>query len=124
LLAYPVGSVYQSAVSTSPADVLGGEWTQIKDRFLLAAGDTYANGSTGGEATHTLSINEIPSHEHAIQGYNNVTAGSGSNSYQLYCRALFPNDPQDSGKILATGGGQAHNNMPPYIAVYTWYRTN
>lgn len=50
---YPIGAIYLSTVATSPASTLGGTWERIKDRFLLAAGDTYANGTTGGSATHT-----------------------------------------------------------------------
>ena len=61
---YPVGCIYQSAKATSPAELFGGTWEQIKDRFILAAGDTYAAGSTGGEATHTLTVNEMPRHNH------------------------------------------------------------
>jgi hypothetical protein len=61
---YPVGSIYISANSTSPANLFGGTWEQIKDRFLLAAGGTYAAGSTGGEATHTLTVDEMPNHVH------------------------------------------------------------
>ena len=50
---YPVGSIYISAASTSPATLFGGTWEQIKDTFLLAAGDTYTAGETVGEAEHT-----------------------------------------------------------------------
>lgn len=52
-LFYPVGSIYTSTKNTNPASTLGGTWTQIKDRFLLCAGDSYSAGSTGGSATHT-----------------------------------------------------------------------
>ena len=51
---------------TSPASFIGGTWEQIKDRFILAAGDTYASGSTGGEATHTLTVDEMPQHNHSL----------------------------------------------------------
>lgn len=61
---YPVGSIYMSVNSTNPSNYFGGTWEQIKDRFLLACGSTYSNGSTGGETTHTLTVNEIPSHNH------------------------------------------------------------
>ena len=57
---YPVGSIYMSVNSTSPADLFGGTWEQIKDTFLLAAGDTYSAGSTGGETEGWLTIDEIP----------------------------------------------------------------
>ena len=118
--AYPVGSIYMSVSSTSPHDLFGGTWERIQDRFLLAAGTTYAAGATDGEAMHKLTVQEMPSHTH------NVDSTTGSPV------AYVPSSGGDiggSGKniatraILATGGGQAHNNMPPYVAVYVWKRT-
>lgn len=64
LRAYPVGSIYLSVNSTNPSSLFGGSWTQLKDRFLLAAGTSYSAGSTGGEATHTLKESEMPEHSH------------------------------------------------------------
>lgn len=64
LSVHPIGSLYWSSSSTSPASLFGGTWTQIKDKFVLAAGDTYAAGATGGEATHLLTVAEMPSHDH------------------------------------------------------------
>lgn len=60
---YPVGSIYMSVNSVSPATVLGGTWEQIKDKFLLSAGDTYAAGATGGSATKNLQ------HTHTTGGH-------------------------------------------------------
>lgn len=119
---YPVGSIYMSLSSTDPKTLFGGIWERLKDRFLLAAGDRYAAGATGGEATHTLTKDEMPSHNHyaAINGgtdsygQNRTTIGSFANKAQGY---------SDSSTIFATGGGNAHNNMPPYLAVYMWKRT-
>ena len=62
LATYPVGAIYISTISTSPASLFGGTWEQLKDRFLLGAGDTYAAGATGGEAAHALTVNEMPPH--------------------------------------------------------------
>ena len=126
--AYPVNSIYMSVDSTSPASLFGGTWTQIKDKFLLGAGDTYSNGATGGEATHQLTVNEMPSHNHAINdGSNNRqwsygTKGNWDGNYRWLNDAAFY---QASGvlAISNTGGGQAHNNMPPYLVVYIWKRT-
>lgn len=118
--AYPVGSIYMSVNSSDPSTLFGGTWERIQDTFLLAAGTTYAAGATGGEATHTLTVQEMPSHTH------NVDSNSGNPI------AYIPNQAGSiggSGKniismpILPTGGGQAHNNMPPYLAVYVWKRT-
>lgn len=72
-LIYPIGSIYLSVNSTSPQQLFGGEWEQIKDKFLLSAGDTYSGGSEGGEAEHILTIDEMPSHNHNL--YKNGTDG-------------------------------------------------
>ena len=157
---YPVGSIYMSVNSTNPSVLFGGTWEQIKDTFLLATGDTYANGSTGGEATHTLTENEMPSHTHIQDSHNHTqnahnhtqnphshTIGSlkryvvngnsaaavgdgygNSNNYKTgnttatNKEATATNNPQTATN-QNTGGGQAHNNMPPYLAVNIWKRT-
>ena len=62
---YPVGALYWSSNPTDPGTLFGGTWTQIKDKFILAAGDTYQVGSTGGEANVILDINQIPQHKHS-----------------------------------------------------------
>ena len=116
---YPVGSVYISVSETDPKELFGGTWERIKDRFLLSAGDTYKAGSTGGEATHKLTVNEMPSHTHKAYQVANATisAGTGKN-------ILFAGENWAQGTIAtqATGGGSAHNNMPPYITVNVWKR--
>ena len=65
-LVYPVGSIYWSSNNTNPGTLFGGTWTQIKDRFILAAGDYYSNGATGGAATVTLTVSNMPSHSHSF----------------------------------------------------------
>ena len=116
---YPIGAIYISTVNTSPAELFGGYWNPIKDTFLLAAGNTYTAGGTGGEATHTLTVNEMPSHRHGVglTGYGSLT-GNGMNWGYVQTRGEY------SGYeiILDEGGGQAHNNMPPYLTVYMWQR--
>lgn len=62
---YPVGSIYMSVNNVNPSTVFGGTWQQIKDKFLLACGDTYNNGATGGTATNTISEAQLPSHSHS-----------------------------------------------------------
>lgn len=143
---YPIGSIYLSVNSINPATIFGGTWEQIKDRFLLGCGSTYSNGSTGGEATHKLTTNEMPSHTHtqnshyheglsygSPDGGNNTCVVSTTysstgcielgwsrsstgcpynNVYTKYATATNKN----------TGGSKAHNNMPPYLAVYMWKR--
>ena len=114
---YPIGSIYISAVSTSPSTLFGGSWERIKDTFLLAAGDKYSAGAKGGEATHTLTVSEMPSHYHNSQGWARLSGGSNGN------QALLADGIDTNLHTLSTGGGQAHNNMPPYLAVYVWKRT-
>lgn len=118
---HPVGSVYQSTDTTSPADLFGGTWEQIKDVFLLAAGDSHAAGSTGGEETHTLTKAEIPDHTHTPK-YTGQSVTEGVNAIRLY-QAASNQYNEYSGGQSSDCGGQSHNNMPPYLAVYTWRRT-
>lgn len=138
--AYPVGSIYMSVNSTSPAILFGGTWEAMPaGRVLLAQGENYAAGSTGGEATHTLTINEMPAHSHS--GTTNSTGDHTHSSYGAQGGTrksnwagandnYDPNYPTGSAgthshtvSIANTGGGAAHNNMQPYLAVYMWKRT-
>ena len=118
---HPVGSIYQSTDATSPADLFGGTWEQIKDRFLLAAGDSHAAGATGGEEEHILTAAEMANHTHGYD-YTGQSITEGVNAIRLYQAASTQYNAY-SGKATSNCGGQAHNNMPPYLAVYTWRRT-
>ena len=119
-LVYPVGSIYMSVNNVSPQSFLGGTWARIQDRFLLAAGSAYSPGTTGGEASHTLTVNEMPSHAHNYGTWRNCSKVSGtSNKMVEASTAVIDNVPG----TMAAGGGEAHNNMPPYLAVYMWKRT-
>lgn len=117
--AYPIGSIYMSVNSTSPASLFGGTWEQLEDRFLLGAGTTYTAGDTGGEAKHTLTVDEMPSHTH-VQGKKYSTS---LGSYSPDAPWTANSGTQYDWSTSATGGGQPHNNMPPYLAVYMWKRT-
>lgn len=116
---YPVGSIYISTVSTSPSTLFGfGTWQRIEGRFLLGASATYGAGTTGGEASHKLSIDEIPAHNHttpmnSVDAFNKNSTVVGTTGYGIY----------QWNQGGATGGGKAHNTMPPYLAVYIWQRT-
>lgn len=74
-LVYPVGSIYWSSNDTDPGTLFGGTWQQIKDRFVLAAGDSYSVNATGGAATVTLSVDNMPSHDHSFSGYTGEMTG-------------------------------------------------
>lgn len=124
-LIHPVGSIYWSTNITSPETLFGGTWEQIKDTFILAAGDSYSAGSTGGEANHTLTINELPSHRHYLK-YGNVYIGYlNSNAAQSNNNALYKYNVSRGDALYGedVGGGKAHNNMPPYLVAYCWKRT-
>lgn len=114
---YGVGSIYMSTNSTSPSELFGGTWERIKDRFLLGAGDTYNAGDIGGKATHTLTIEEMPSHTHGLIASNN----SGSGNYDTVQFGGVEIGTVVNG-ARAIGGGQPHNNMPPYLSIYIWKR--
>lgn len=132
LTLYPVGAVYISANSTSPASLFGGTWEQLKDRFLLGAGDSYAAGGTGGEANHTLTVNEMPSHRHNHPNSAH-TFFWGQTNGDNYINATITAEANSSrpGTVAGTnnftnysGSGKPHNNMPPYLAVYMWKRVS
>lgn len=115
-LIYPVGAIYLSTSSTNPQTLFGGTWQRIQDRFLLCAGSTYKAGATGGEAKHKLTVKEMPSHSHGLVG-----------SFMEYGTPYHPyfgtGRDGDTVETDSAGGNAAHNNMPPYLAVYAWKRT-
>lgn len=135
---YPVGSIYLSVNSTSPASLFGGTWEQIKGRFLLASGTPSANsdnwfgnvtggwnagaGSTGGQDYHTLTVSEMPNHNHTFylsKGGNTETR----TALLEWTSTAVSNEGWQPWTTDSTGGNAAHNNMPPYLAVYMWKRT-
>lgn len=120
---YPIGSIFQSTEYFNPSEKMGGEWELLKDRMLLGAGDTYEAGNTGGEATHTLTIDEMPSHTHPnsdIKGL--VLMADANNLYGKAGNSSGSGDWEWNRGVMPQGGGQAHNNMPPYLVVYMWKR--
>lgn len=126
LKVYPVGAFYFSASSDNPATLFGGTWTQIKDTFILAAGTKYKAGTTGGEATHTLTAQEMPNHYHDEYAGNAGGDSSAPNGYIGWPSIGYTSDKTWFAKLAKTsgaGGGAAHNNMPPYLAAYVWQRT-
>lgn len=129
LLMHPVGTLYISGNPTSPASLFGGTWERIKDTFILAAGDTYAAGSTGGEAATILGVRHIPAHTHTGITVDNVYyfgweggTATGVGFEKFTDGEYWSHSVRDKLTVGYTGGGEAHNNMPPYIAVYVWKR--
>lgn len=116
---YPVGSIYHSMNATSPASTIGGTWTQVKT-FLY--GSTAAN-KTGGEATHTLTMNEIPAHAHSVS-INLQHIDGPITSAESLASGLQQGGRRRYGDTTSVKGeGQAHNNLPPYTTCFIWYRT-
>ena len=129
-LAYPVGSVYTSVVATNPNSLLGvGTWAAFGAGRVLAGldgGDSsmQSAGQTGGAKTdsHTLTLNEIPSHVH---GYTGVTGTGNPDGSSDSVSAGHINSYPRQTELDYEGGGAAHshNIMQPYIVVYFWKRT-
>lgn len=122
---YPVGAIYMSVTNVSPAVLFGGTWERIEDKFLLAAGSTYNVGATGGEAEHTLITDEIPAHKHRIREEYGAAANTSyppNNTYSQIAGNNAGTKSWQSDPIENTGGGQPHNNMPPYLVVNVWMR--
>ena len=146
----PVGNIYQSTNATSPAELFGGTWEEMPaGRVLLAQGQSdwgtnYTAGSTGGEATHQLTVGELPSHNHSASsnwaGEHNhriIAYFSSGGSGQRGVQNIISNNSNtadvgytsNSGghshtvSIGNTGSNSAHNNIQPYVSVYIWKRT-
>lgn len=121
-LIYPVGAIYISVNATSPEVLFGGTWEQIKDVFLLGCSLQFNPlGSTGGEASHTLTIEEMPAHGHTL--FYDYSSGIQSFGYQFSRKGERSDVTEVSSGIGNTGGSKPHNNMPPYLAVAMWKRT-
>lgn len=87
-------------------------------------GTNHPQGQKGGEETHTLAVNEIPSHTHVAKASSDVgntpiptgnTLASSAPSEQYHSTTSL--QQMRSGTIANVGGGQAHNTMQPFIAV-------
>lgn len=115
---YPIGSIYMSTNIANPSTLFGGQWEQIKDRFLLSAGDTYANGTTGGSAVNKLMMNNLP-------GDTIVSTSSGVNKswctghWDNYSNYAYPTTNIGSSNL---GCNKEFSILPPYLTVYMWKR--
>lgn len=124
---YPVGSIYMSVNSTNPGTLFGGTWERIMERFLFGCGDErYPAGHAGGEEQHLLTVEEMPSHNHAMPYLPNSSADGTGFSYGIAAGCATDSEGGRGYPNLGTfssGSGWAHNNMPPYLCVYIWKRT-
>ena len=117
LRAHPVGSYYYSDDPTDPGSLFGGTWERLKDRFLLAAGDTYQAGTTGGSPDAV-----VVAHTHSVSG---TAESAGSHTHTIIASAASAGSHAHTvtGDTASAGVSGAGKNMPPYKVVYCWKRT-
>lgn len=153
-LIYPIGSIYISVNASNPSTFFGGTWVafgQGKTLVGINPAETEFDTveETGGEKTHLLTIDEIPSHNHGgatggqsanhthtlavrysanfatsgtapgIRDVGGVSGGGGSSANAVTNGASVGH----THAIPAQGGGDPHNNLQPYIVTYMWKRT-
>lgn len=128
LAAWPIGSIYMSVNSTSPANLFGGTWERISDTFLFAASSSYPAGSTGGEFAHTLTQSELPNYSLSVTNGSNVIRSKTGSTADAYVPTQssgwgIPNWESKTVTVASGGSGAAHDNMPPYLSVWIWKRT-
>ena len=121
-LIYPVGSIYTSINSTNPSTLFGGTWTSWGTGRVAVGvdiSDTSFNmvEKTGGAKTHTLTVTEMPSHDHSFPYRGNTFTSTVSSGVP---GAWYADTNVTTG---LRGGGSAHNNLQPYITCYMWKRT-
>lgn len=130
LAVLPIGSIIETTSTISPAQLYGGTWEEFGKGKVLVGRDTSDSDfntilKTGGEKTHTLSVEEMPSHGHCLSDFNLVTTAysgttgwpvSASGTAEITGGIILPKNTYN------TGGGQSHNNLQPYIVVYRWRR--
>lgn len=127
LEAYPIGSIYISTNATSPATLFGGNWDEIHGAFLFANSALHKAGEIGGEEEHVLKEKEIPIHYHDEYVGNDGGDGSVPEGYYGFTSIAYISKNTywaKGSKTSEAGGGQAHNNMPPYLSVYMWQRVS
>lgn len=133
---FPVNSIVIRYDHTSPAELFGGVWTRVlhskgTPAFLYGCTEEAVIGECGGESSHTLTVNEMPSHRHNFTG--DGSAITQNDQSLIVAGSVYPeragiskgaNYSSNGSVVLSyTGGGEAHNNMPPYIKVSIWRRT-
>lgn len=120
---YPVGSIYMSVNPTNPSELFGGTWEAWGSGRVPVGVDTTQEEfetvqKAGGEKTHTLTIGEMPAHNHGLNFANNIgpyaspASGDGGASWG-----------NSTNTVSNTGGNKPHNNLQPYITCYMWLRT-
>jgi len=134
---FPVGTILMTTENVNPSTYIGGTWVALNDVFLLAASETHPAGETGGSEEVTLTVAQMPAHKHYTINMAHSEAGVSPDYKHTVARYDRANtswsdchyqlngisNEANAGRSSTTGGGEAHPNMPPYLAVYTWKRT-
>ena len=111
-LIYPVGSIYMSVNDINPSVLFGGSWQQIKDTFLLSAGDSYNAGDVGGSADAV-----VVEHSHSVYVRSLYTLGGTADGNISWNGGTI-----SSNGVVSAGESGVGKNMPPYLVVYMWQR--
>lgn len=122
---YPIGMIVAFDTDIDPNELYGGTWERIKGAFIWGIEDGETAGATGGEKTHELTVGEIPAHVHIENNlamiWNTASGNVGADPSRKEMAAAGALTP--SVATSSVGGGQAHNNMPPYYGAYIWRKT-
>lgn len=128
LAVHPVGSIFLSTDGTEPAGLYGGTWEQIKDVFLLGAGDTYPAESTGGNTIHTHELDKLVAAIYPAGLYFDYRYVNSDLWESNYANSI-PNGEAppkqgtyNSGIEVVGKPTKASSNMPPYYSIYIWRR--
>ena len=136
--------MYISVSNTDPSTFIGGKWQRIQDRFLVSVGSTYKTaGGTGGSSTHyhsnpttgstALTVNQIPAHNHIVKHLAlpvklsgetkwSTVGGSGGDSDIYWGERNSEYSGGGAGHNHSMGNTGSSSNIPPYFAVFMWYR--
>lgn len=144
-LIYPVGSIYMSVNNVNPANLFGGTWEswgsgRVPVGVNTSDSDFATVEKTGGEKTHRLTVNEMPSHDHGspdsskpyfiLGGSSAISTGladalpGNTRTYPFYGYTSDGYRFAANGSTSKVGGSAAHNNLQPYITCYMWKRVS
>ena len=121
---YPVGSIYMSVVNISPASFLGGTWQAIEQgRMLMAAGSSWQAGTTGGNVYHTLTVQEMPAHDHSatetVAGGHTHGASTGSAGAHAHSGSALEAGAHAHDASTGTAGAHAHTGTADTAGAHT-----
>lgn len=118
---HPVGCYYTSDKPTNPGKLFGGTWESVRGVFILAESDAYPAGTVAGEEKVTLTVSEMPEHNHTFMASPYLWNERDGTSNEIIsptagtAKAVYKT-------TASVGGSKPHNNMPPFMAVYCWRR--